>query len=386
MRAVNGFYGNYGGQFVPETLIPAMDQLEQAWNQLRYDTSFNRDLDDLLNRFAGRPTPVYEASRLSENLGLRLLFKREDLLHTGAHKINNTVGQALLTRHMGKKRVIAETGAGQHGVATAAACAMLGLDCTVYMGAVDAARQAPNVRRMKLMGAEVKLVETGSRTLKDAINVALQDFVASVETSHYIIGSVVGPHPYPEIVSGFQAVIGKEARDLFTDETLPDTVVACVGGGSNAIGIFQGFLDDKNVTLIGVEAGGRSDKAGDHARTIGVGAPGILHGCISMLLSNTDGQVLPVHSVSAGLDYPGIGPQHAHLNETGRVTFASVNDHEALRAVEALSRLEGIIPALESAHAVGYVMAHAGELRGQTVLVNLSGRGDKDMEALEELL
>ena len=386
MRAVNGFYGSYGGQFVPETLIPAMDQLEQAWNQLKKDPTFNRDLDDLLNRFAGRPTPVYEASRLSDELGLRLLLKREDLLHTGAHKINNTVGQALLTRHMGKHRVIAETGAGQHGVATAAACAMLGLDCTVYMGAVDAARQAPNVRRMKLMGAEVRIVENGSRTLKDAINAALQDFVTSVETSHYIIGSVVGPHPYPEIVAGFQSVIGREARGFFGDDNLPDTVVACVGGGSNAIGIFQGFLNEPDVQLIGVEAGGRSDDTGDHARTIGVGSPGILHGCMSMLLSDTDGQVLPVHSVSAGLDYPGIGPQHAHLHETGRVRFTSVNDGEALMAVQALSRTEGIIPALESAHAVGYVMTHAASLKGQTVLVNLSGRGDKDMEALEELL
>ncbi len=386
MRAVNGFYGEFGGQFVPETLIPAMDRLEDAYRDRMADPQFETELNDLLNRFAGRPTPVYSATRLSDELGVQVLLKREDLLHTGAHKINNTVGQALLTRHMGKHRVIAETGAGQHGVATSAACAMLGLDCTVYMGAVDAARQAPNVRRMKLMGAEVKVVEEGSRTLKDAINAALQDFVASVETSHYIIGSVVGPHPYPEIVAGFQAVIGRESRAYFDGGPLPDMVVACVGGGSNAIGIFQGFLDDRDVKLIGVEAGGRSDGPGDHARTVGMGEPGILHGCMSMLLSDTNGQVLPVHSVSAGLDYPGIGPQHAYLNKEGRVTFSSVTDGQALDAVQALSRTEGIIPALESAHAVGYVMQHAADLKGKTVLVNLSGRGDKDMEALEALL
>ncbi len=377
------FFGQYGGQFVPETLIPALDELETWYNKLKYDRKFNDELNALLTSYAGRPTPVYKAENLSKDLGCELYLKREDLMHTGAHKVNNTLGQALVTKYMGKKRVIAETGAGQHGVATATAAALFGMECTVFMGEVDARRQEPNVKRMQLLGAEVVRVQDGQRTLKDATNAALREWVASVETTHYIIGSIVGPYPFPEMVAYFQSVIGKEAkvqcRELGFD---PDCVVACVGGGSNAIGIFQGFLDNKKVDIYGVEAGGVSDKDGEHARTIGMGKPGILHGAFSYLVQTPQYQVADVHSISAGLDYPGIGPVHAMLNDSGRVTYGYVRDDEALNAFQTLTRKEGIIPALESSHALAYVIENKEIFKGKKVLVNLSGRGDKDMEAI----
>lgn len=377
------FYGEYGGQFVPETLIPALDELEEYYNRLKHDKKFSEELNHLLTSYAGRPTPIYKAENLSAEYGCEIYLKREDLMHTGAHKINNTLGQALLTKYMGKKRVIAETGAGQHGVATATAAALFGMECTVFMGEVDAARQEPNVKRMELLGAEVVRVKDGQRTLKDATNAALREWVASVRTTHYIIGSIVGPYPFPEMVSYFQSVIGKEAkvqcRDLgFT----PDCVVACVGGGSNAIGIFQGFLDNDKIEIFGVEAGGISDKDGEHARTIGMGKPGVLHGAFSYLVQTPQFQVADVRSISAGLDYPGIGPMHSMLNDSGRVTYGYVRDDEALNAFKQLTRKEGIIPALESSHALAYVLENKDKFKGKKVLVNLSGRGDKDMEAI----
>lgn len=379
------FYGEYGGQFVPETLIPALDELEFWFNKLKNDEKFNKELDSLLKSYAGRPTPVYKAENLSKELGCELYLKREDLMHTGAHKVNNTLGQALVTKYMGKKRVIAETGAGQHGVATATAAALFGMECTVFMGEVDARRQEPNVKRMQLLGAEVVRVQDGQRTLKDATNAALREWVASVETTHYIIGSIVGPYPFPEMVAYFQSVIGIEAnaqcRELGFD---PDCVVACVGGGSNAIGIFQGFLDNPAVSIYGVEAGGVSDKDGEHARTIGMGKPGILHGAYSYLVQTPEHQVADVHSISAGLDYPGIGPVHAMLNDSGRVTYGYVRDDHALNAFKLLTRREGIIPALESSHALAYVIENKGQFKGKKVLVNLSGRGDKDMASILE--
>ncbi len=376
---MKGFYGRYGGRFIPETLIPAVEELEEAFEAFKKDKEAQRELDELLKSYAGRPTPITYAKRMSEAYGFELYLKREDLLHTGAHKINNTLGQAMLTKFMGKRRIIAETGAGQHGVATATAAALLGLECVIYMGAVDAQRQAPNVKRMKLLGAEVRIVEEGSRTLKDAINAALKDWVTNVKTTHYLIGSVVGPHPFPEIVAYFQSVIGREARAHFEEKGFyPDAVVACVGGGSNAVGIFRGFVD-LDVELIGVEAGGTGDNLGEHARTLGLGKPGILHGAFSYLLYDENGQVLPVHSVSAGLDYPGVGPEHAHLKDTGRVEYAYCRDEDALFAFKELSRLEGIIPALESSHALGFLLKHRERFEGKKVLVNLSGRGDKDL-------
>ncbi len=379
-----GFFGKYGGSFVPETLIPVLERVGEAFENLKNDKNFNSEFRKLLNNFAGRPTPVTYAANLSEELGVDIFLKREDLLHTGAHKINNTLGQCLLAKYAGKKRIIAETGAGQHGVATAAACAKLKLKCEVYMGEVDMKRQSPNVKRMRLLGAEVIPVKEGSGTLKDAVNFALRDFVANVETTHYVIGSVVGPYPYPEMVAYFQKVIGDEAREYFKED-LPHAVVACVGGGSNAIGIFQAFIDT-DVSLVAVEAGGVSDKKGEHARTIGLGEDGILHGCFTKVLSDKNGQILPVHSISAGLDYPGIGPQHAFLFENGRVEYTFVRDNQAISAFKKLSETEGIIPALESSHAVAWVLENSEKLKGKKVLVNLSGRGDKDMESVREYL
>lgn len=379
------FFGEYGGQFVPETLIPALDELEYWYKKLKNDDKFKSELDTLLRSYAGRPTPVYKAENLSGECGCEIYLKREDLMHTGAHKVNNTLGQALVTKYMGKNRVIAETGAGQHGVATATAAALFGMECTVFMGEVDACRQEPNVKRMQLLGAEVVRVQDGQRTLKDATNAALREWVASVENTHYIIGSIVGPYPFPEMVAYFQSVIGIEAnaqcKELGFD---PDCVVACVGGGSNAIGIFQGFLDNPEVEIFGVEAGGVSDKDGEHARTIGMGKPGILHGAFSYLVQTPQFQVADVHSISAGLDYPGIGPAHSALNDSGRVTYGYVRDDEALNAFKMLTRKEGIIPALESSHALAYVIENKEQFKGKKVLINLSGRGDKDMAAILE--
>jgi tryptophan synthase beta chain len=384
MRSDNGFFGRYGGQFVPETLIPALDGLEGAYRDFAADEASVRELERYLAEFAGRPTPVFQAGNISRKYGFDLYLKREDLLHTGAHKINNTIGQALVARRMGKRRIIAETGAGQHGVATATAAALFGLDCRIYMGSVDVERQMPNVKKMRLLGAEVVPVDDGLRTLKDAISAALRDWVASFNDTHYLMGTVAGPHPFPEMVAYFHAVTGREAREYFDGKGyVPDTVVACVGGGSNAMGIFQGFLDRPEVALVGVEAGGRSLGSGDNAATLSLGTPGIFQGALSYLLQNEHGQVLDVHSVSAGLDYAGIGPQHALLKDTGRVTYTHVFDDAALAAFHELTRLEGIMPALESSHALAWTLAHAKELAGTRVLVNLSGRGDKDLGIIE---
>jgi tryptophan synthase beta chain len=380
-----GRFGRFGGRFVPETLIAALDELEASYRELAGDGSFRRELDGLLREFAGRPTPLTLAANLSADTGLKVYLKREDLTHTGAHKINNTLGQALLARRLGKRRIIAETGAGQHGVATATACARFGLDCTVYMGCQDVRRQALNVYRMRLLGARVVTVEAGSGTLKDAINEAIRDWVRNVDTSHYIIGSVVGPHPYPTIVRDFQTVIGCEAkRQLLEREgTLPGAIVACVGGGSNAIGIFHPFLEDP-VALYGVEAAGEGLDA-RHAATLARGSPGVLHGALSYLLQDSNGQVVEAHSVSAGLDYPGVGPEHAFLKESGRALYDSATDGEALAAFHYLAEREGIIPALESAHAVAFVLREAALLSAHgTILVCLSGRGDKDVQAVAD--
>ncbi len=382
---MKGFYGNYGGQFVPETLIPAIEELEKNFLKLKDDAEFQKKLTCYLNQYAGRPTPVYYAKNLSRKYGITIYFKREDLLHTGAHKINNTIGQALLTKSMGKKRVIAETGAGQHGVATATVAALLNLKCTVYMGSIDMRRQLPNVQRMRLLGAEVREVSEGSKTLKDATNFALKDWVTNVEDTHYIIGSAVGPHPFPEIVAFFQSIIGKECVEHFKKEGfMPDTVVACIGGGSNAIGIFRSFLNE-SIELIGVEAGGISDEQGQHARTIGMGKPGILHGSLSYLLQTDNSQVTPVHSISAGLDYPGVGPEHSYLNDLKRVEYKYVRDDEAISAFKEVSKTEGIIPALESSHAIAYVLKNNIKFKNKKVLINLSGRGDKDMEIINNI-
>jgi tryptophan synthase beta chain len=380
-----GRFGKYGGQFVPETLMPCLLELEAAYASARAEAAFQSELDSLLARYVGRPTPVYLASRFSASLanGARVYLKREDLNHTGAHKINNCVGQALLARRMNKQRLVAETGAGQHGVATATVAALFGMECTVYMGEVDIARKSPNVRRMKLLGATVVPVASGTRTLKDATNETIRDWVTNVRTTHYIIGSTVGPHPYPTIVRDFQSVIGREARAqmLEAEGGLPGDVVACVGGGSNALGIFSAFLTD-DVRLHGVEAGGSRD--GD-AATLSRGTPGVLHGAFSYLLQDDAGQVSPAHSIAAGLDYPGVGPEHSFLKDAGRVSYQRVTDDEALAAFASLARLEGILPALESAHALAFVRrafsGAAGE--GRVVLVNLSGRGDKDADAVE---
>ncbi len=377
---VNGYFGEYGGRFVAETLINVLGSLEQAYADFRKDDAMKAELDYLYKFYAGRPTPVYYAKNLSKNHGVEIYLKREDLLHTGAHKLNNCLGQILLTKYMGKKRIIAETGAGQHGVATATVAALMGLDCTVYMGSVDVERQAPNVNRMKLLGTKVVPVEAGSKTLKDAVNAALQDWVANCVDTHYLIGSVVGPHPFPMIVRDFQRVIGDESRAQMQDDygMMPDYGIACVGGGSNAAGFFTGFADSE-VKLIGVEAGGRSDKAGDHCMTLTYGRPGIFQGMISYLLDTDEAQVSDVHSISAGLDYPSVGPEHSFWKDSGRVQYDFCTDREALDACLELSRTEGIIPALESSHAVGYVIKNKDKFKNKKVLINLSGRGDKDM-------
>ena len=385
-----GYFGSYGGRFVPETLIAALDELAEAYPRISASAGFRAELDELLASYVGRPTPLTHAKRMSDDLGgARVYLKREDLAHTGAHKINNTLGQCLVARHMGKPRVIAETGAGQHGVATATACALLGLECVVYMGAEDIERQALNVFRMELLGARVVEVESGSKTLKDAINEALRDWVTHVRSTFYCIGSVMGPHPYPTLVRDFQRVIGIEARSqiLEAEGRLPDALVACVGGGSNAMGLFHPFLDDDGVRMIGVEAAGEGLESGRHGAALCAGVPGVLHGMRSLLLSDDDGQIHPAHSISAGLDYPGVGPEHAHLRDLGRAEYVSVTDDEALDAFSYLSRLEGLIPALESAHAIAHVRRMAGTLsRDSIVLVNLSGRGDKDAPQARDLL
>jgi tryptophan synthase beta chain len=377
-----GRFGPYGGRYVPETLMAALDELARAHDALAHDPAFQSELDALLRDYVGRPTPLTPAPRLSNVAGCEVLLKREDLAHTGAHKINNTLGQVLLARRMGKRRIIAETGAGQHGVATATACARFGLECVVYMGAADMARQALNVYRMELLGATVVRVDSGTRTLKDATNEALRDWVTNVERTHYVIGSVVGPDPFPRMVRDFQAVIGREARAQVLDRAgrLPDEVVACVGGGSNAMGIFTAFLDDRAVRLVGVEAAGDGLETGRHAASLTAGRPGVLHGSLSYLLQDEDGQVQPAHSISAGLDYPGVGPEHAHLRDTGRAEYGSVTDAQALDGFATLARLEGIVPALETAHAVAWVVTVAGTRAGtELVVLNVSGRGDKDV-------
>jgi tryptophan synthase beta chain len=385
-----GYFGEFGGRFVPEVLVPALEELAGAYGRFREEPGFRGELACLLQRWAGRPTPLYEAGRLSElQGGARIYLKREDLLHTGAHKINNALGQGLLARKMGKRRIVAETGAGQHGVAVAAVCALLGLECVVYMGAEDVSRQSPNVKRMQLLGAEVKTVTGGSRTLKDAINEAIRDWVTNVHNTYYLLGSAVGPHPYPLMVREFQAVIGQEAREqvLALRGALPDYVVACVGGGSNAIGIFYPFLGDKQVKLVGVEAGGEGLASGKHAATLQAGRVGVLHGAKSFLLQDEAGQIRPTHSISAGLDYPGVGPEHSYLKSSGRAQYTVVEDRDALEAFLLLSKTEGIIPALESAHAVAYALKLAAGLgREQAVVVNLSGRGDKDMGIVESVM
>jgi tryptophan synthase beta chain len=382
-----GRYGKYGGQYVSETLMSALIELETAYEQVRGDPVFARDLAALQGEYAGRETPLTFCPNISADLGCRVYLKREDLVHGGSHKLNNTLGQALLAKHMGKKRLIAETGAGQHGVATAIIGAALGMPVDVYMGEVDTKRQALNVFRMELMGAKVIPVTSGTRTLKDAINEALRDWVANVRDTYYLIGSVVGPHPYPMMVRDFQSVIGKETREqvMKKEGRIPDTIVACVGGGSNAIGMFYPFINDK-VELVGVEAGGEGIETGKHSATLCAGEAGVLHGTLSYLLQDADGQVLPTHSISAGLDYPGVGPEHSMLKDTGRVTYAAVNDPEVLEAFRFLSRKEGIIPALESAHAVAWVIQNSDRFdRDDVVVINLSGRGDKDVAEVAAL-
>ncbi|CAG0950577.1 tryptophan synthase beta chain [Myxococcaceae bacterium] len=385
-----GRFGAYGGRYVPETLVSALDELEQARLRIVPSEAFERELQHLLRSYAGRPTPLSFAERITADLGgAKIYLKREDLAHTGAHKINNVLGQALLARAMGKRRVIAETGAGQHGVATATACALLGLECEVYQGAEDVERQALNVFRMELLGARVRPVDSGSRTLKDAINEAMRDWVTNVRDTYYCIGSTMGPHPYPTLVRDFQRVIGDEARRqiLEAEGRLPDVLVACVGGGSNAMGLFHPFVDDRSVRFVGCEAGGEGVESGRHGATMTAGVPGIFHGQRTLVLSDDDGQIFPAHSISAGLDYPGVGPEHAYYRDSGRARYVAVTDSEALDALGYLSRLEGIIPALETAHAIAHVRKLAPTLaRDAIVLVNLSGRGDKDVIQVRELL
>jgi tryptophan synthase beta chain len=386
-----GYFGSYGGRFVPETLVAPIEELTAGYLAARADAAFRAELDRLLTHYVGRPTPLYEASRLTATTasGVRMFFKREDLTHTGAHKINNALGQALLAKRMGKSRIVAETGAGQHGVATATACALLGLECVVYMGAEDMRRQSLNVVRMRLLGATVQQVDAGSRTLKDAINEAMRDWVANVHHTYYLLGSALGPHPYPLMVREFQAVIGREARKQILAQAgrLPDVVVACVGGGSNAIGIFDGFVDDKDVRLIGVEAGGERIAPGRHAARFAGGSTGVLQGTRTFVLQDEAGNIELTHSISAGLDYAAVGPEHAWLREMGRTEYAYATDSEALEGFKALARLEGIIPALESSHAVIHAMRLAPTLpSGSLVLVNLSGRGDKDVQSVTEAL
>ncbi len=382
-----GRFGRFGGRYVPEVLVPALDELAAAWAELRDDPSFRGELDVLLREYVGRPTPLTFAARLSDETGYRVFLKREDLAHTGAHKINNTIGQVLLAKRLGKRRIIAETGAGQHGVATATACALFGLPCVVYMGEEDTVRQAVNVDRMRLLGAEVVPVTAGTRTLKEAINEALRDWAASVGDTHYVLGSVVGPHPFPALVRDLQRVIGDEARRQFREAEGrdPDVVAACVGGGSNAMGTFTAFVGVPGVRLVGVEAGGRGDGLGDHCRSLSQGSPGVLHGALSYLLQDADGQVAPTHSISAGLDYPGVGPEHSYLMEAGLAEYVSATDADALAGFQALSRAEGILPALEPAHAIGWLL-HRPLPEGQTVLVCLSGRGDKDLDTVRRAL
>jgi tryptophan synthase beta chain len=383
----HGHFGPYGGRFVPETLMAPLEQLERAYLEAKDDPAFRLELDDLLRHFAGRPTPLYEAKRLSESLGgARIFLKREDLLHTGAHKINNCLGQVLLARRMGKRRIIAETGAGQHGVATATVCALFGLDCTVYMGEEDMRRQRLNVFRMRLLGAKVAGVANGSRTLKDAISEAMRDWVTNVENTHYLLGSALGAHPYPMMVRDFHRCIGDEARAQMLERTgaLPDSVFACVGGGSNAIGIFTAFVPDPAVKLVGVEAGGRSFALGEHAARFAGGAPGVLQGAYSYLLQDSEGQISLTHSVSAGLDYAMIGPEHAWLHDQGRAEYVSATDSQALDAAKVLARTEGIIPALESSHGIAEALRRAPSAKGQVFLVNVSGRGDKDTDIYRE--
>jgi tryptophan synthase beta chain len=382
-----GRYGAFGGRYVPEVLIPALDELADAWQRYKDDPGFRGELDALLRDYVGRPSALTFASRLSDELGYRIYLKREDLNHTGAHKINNTIGQVLLADRLGKRRIIAETGAGQHGVATATASALFGLPCAVYMGEEDTVRQAPNVERMRLLGAEVVSVTSGSRTLKDAMNEAMRDWAATVRETHYVIGSVAGPHPFPMLVRELQRVMGDEAREQMLDAEgrLPDAVVACVGGGSNAMGIFVAFLDDDDVGLIGVEAGGRGDELGEHCRSLTLGRPGVLHGSLSYLLQDAQGQVVPTHSISAGLDYPGVGPEHSYLKDSGRASYVAATDDDALDGFQALARTEGILPALEPAHAVGWLLRRPLP-DGSVVLVNLSGRGDKDLDTVRKAL
>jgi len=383
-----GRFGDFGGAFAPETLMPALGELEDAFLEAWQDPAFHAELNHLLRTFVGRPTPTYRAARLSEKLGMDLWFKREDLAHTGAHKINNTVAQGLLTKRMGKQRVIAETGAGQHGVATATACSLLGLDCVVFMGEKDIERQALNVYRMRLLGAEVVSVTDGAGTLKDAVSAALRDWVATVGTTHYIIGSVVGPHPFPWMVREFQKVIGEElAADLDGSDghPKPEVIVAPVGGGSNAMGVFYPFAGDGDVDLVGVEAAGLGISSGKHGASLGHGSPGVLHGSMTYMLQDGAGQVLEAHSISAGLDYPGVGPEHAHFKDSGLVRYESVSDDEAVEAFHLMCRTEGIIPALESSHALAWIVREQASLAGKTVVLNLSGRGDKDVQQIAAL-
>ncbi|WP_019867966.1 tryptophan synthase subunit beta [Methylovulum miyakonense] len=386
MPDARGHFGPYGGMFVAETLIPPIQELNAAYQRYLDDPDFIAELDKDLQYYVGRPSPLYHAERWSRELGgAQIYLKREDLNHTGSHKINNTVGQALLAKRMGKTRIIAETGAGQHGVATATVAARLGLECVVYMGAVDVARQSLNVYRMKLLGATVVAVESGSKTLKDALNEALRDWVTNVDNTFYIIGTVAGPHPYPAMVRDFQAIIGREAKQQCLDATgrLPDALVACVGGGSNAIGLFYPFIDDASVAMVGVEAAGDGIATGRHSAPLSAGRPGVLHGNRTYLMADDDGEIIETHSISAGLDYPGVGPEHAWLKDTGRAQYVSITDNEALDGFYALTRMEGIIPALESSHAMAYAMKLAPTMRpDQTLIINLSGRGDKDMQTM----
>lgn len=390
MTEKQGYFGNYGGRFVPETLVPALDELTAAYNTLKTDANFWQEFESLCHHYAGRPTSLYFAERLTERCGgAKILLKREDLAHTGAHKINNALGQVLLAKKLGKQRIIAETGAGQHGVAAAAVCARMGLECIVYMGEEDIQRQELNVFRMRLMGAEVRPVSSGSRTLKDAINEAIRDWVSNVKNTHYLLGSVVGPHPYPSMVRDFQSIIGKETREQMLSEykRLPDYIVACVGGGSNAMGIFYPFFNDREVRLIGVEAAGRGLETGKHAATLMTGTAGVLHGAKSYVLQDKNGQILTTHSISAGLDYPGVGPEHSFLKDSGRATYVAVTDKEALDSFQMLCHTEGIIPALESSHAIAHATKLAGTLKkDQIVVINLSGRGDKDLDIVNQAL
>jgi tryptophan synthase beta chain len=382
-----GRFGSFGGRYVPEVLIPALDELSEAWRRLRDDPGFRAELDALLRDYVGRPTPLTFASRLSRELGYRIHLKREDLAHTGAHKINNTIGQVLIAKRLGKRRVIAETGAGQHGVATATAAALFGLPCVIYMGEEDTRRQAMNVSRMQLLGAEVVAVRAGQATLKEAINEAMRDWAATVTETHYVFGTAAGPDPFPALVRDLQRVIGDEARRQFLDVEGrdPDAVVACVGGGSNAIGMFTAFIGAPGVRLFGIEAGGRGDRLGDHCRSLTLGEPGILHGSLSYLLQDADGQVALSHSISAGLDYPGVGPEHSYLKDDGVATYASASDAEAIAGFQALARTEGILPALEPAHAIGWLLRRPLP-EGSTVALNLSGRGDKDLDTVRRAI